>query len=148
MQLVNDLSKYNLIPNKTYTVLTPKIQTNLLSHLYRGIFDGDGWITNRWVKNRIPSYEVCFSSASENFLIEIKEFLNKECNSKKGYIIHRQRINCAVYELHFGGNTQFYEICDVLYKNSTHETRLTRKYNKYLSTLDLCKNPQILQNFR
>lgn len=42
---VNDLSKYGVIPNKTRTVFLPRIDENLMSHLLREIFDGDGWIT-------------------------------------------------------------------------------------------------------
>lgn len=42
-----DLSKYGIIPQKTYTAKPPIINEPLQHHFIRGLIDGDGWISAR-----------------------------------------------------------------------------------------------------
>ena len=44
-KIVEDLAKFGIIQNKSFTVRVPSLPSFLRSHLWRGIFDGDGWIS-------------------------------------------------------------------------------------------------------
>lgn len=40
------LSQYGLVQGTSYGISLPYIGVNLMNHLIRGIFDGDGWVTS------------------------------------------------------------------------------------------------------
>lgn len=42
---VNDLAKWTIVPNKTFTCKLPTLPDNLMPHLIRGCIDGDGYIS-------------------------------------------------------------------------------------------------------
>jgi hypothetical protein len=42
--MAEDLAKYGVVPRKSYNTYLPKISDKWMSHLIRGIFDGDGSI--------------------------------------------------------------------------------------------------------
>ena len=42
--MAEDLAKYGVIPRKSYSTYLPKISCEMMPHLIRGIFDGDGSI--------------------------------------------------------------------------------------------------------
>lgn len=44
-EMANDLSKYGVVPRKSNITYLPKISDDLMPHLVRGIFDGDGTVT-------------------------------------------------------------------------------------------------------
>jgi len=44
--MANDLSRYGVGPNKTFTATLPIIHEEYMRHLIRGIMDGDGNITS------------------------------------------------------------------------------------------------------
>ena len=47
-KMFDDLSNYGVVPNKTWnTYLPDNIPNDLISHLIRGIMDGDGWIAKK-----------------------------------------------------------------------------------------------------
>ncbi len=58
--MCQDLAKYGIVQNKTSTVRFPDLQENLVPHLIRGAFEGDGWISimSRYGK---PTYELGFT---------------------------------------------------------------------------------------
>lgn len=43
-KMVEDLAKYGVVPNKTLTTYVPEVRIDLVPHLLRGMFDGDGSI--------------------------------------------------------------------------------------------------------
>jgi hypothetical protein len=67
-EIVNDLIKYGVIPNKTFKMKFPCIPGKYLSHFIRGYFDGDGHV--RILGN---SLEIIFTSANEQFLLSVQE---------------------------------------------------------------------------
>ena len=136
VKIRDDLAKYGVVPNKTLLTYTPEIDDILLPHFYRGVFDGDGWITARKLSTGGPAYEACFSSGAEPFLVEIKSWVNLKLNNTKGYIIHRKRPNQSVYELHFGGNTISKQVLSLLYNGCHHGIALDRKYNLCRTVLE------------
>lgn len=49
-KMTQDLKKYNVIPRKSHTVRFPEnIDSNMIHHVIRGIFDGDGCISHNLV---------------------------------------------------------------------------------------------------
>ena len=113
--LIHTVQQYGLVPNKSLITRTPALPNHLLRHFYRGVFDGDGWITNRYLKTGKKSWELCFSSGCKAFLNEIHQWVCSETKQQRGYIIHRNRHNQSVYELHFGGNKIFPAVAALLY---------------------------------
>lgn len=74
------LERLGITERKTYTVRLPDVDN--MSHLLRGIFDGDGCvyksITHDNKYGRFYTYTyVSISSGSHDFLVDIKEFLSK-----------------------------------------------------------------------
>jgi hypothetical protein len=71
VKLIQSLQKYNVIPNKTFTIrLDFDIPQQFLGDYLRGLFDGDGWITCR--RNTIE-FGIC--SGSINFLDDVKTII-------------------------------------------------------------------------
>lgn len=46
--MAEDLKQWGIIPNKSFYTYLPQIQDSLMSHLIRGILDGDGSIEAKW----------------------------------------------------------------------------------------------------
>lgn len=134
--MVKSLSTLGVVPNKTHCTQTPDIDESLLRHFYRGILDGDGWITNRYQSRGKINCEFGFSSGCEVFIHEIHDWIQTQLARKCGYIIHRQRSNGSVYQLTIGGNTLFKQLCKLFYEDAT--SYLDRKHdrvNNYLKCL-------------
>lgn len=55
VKMAEDLSKYGVVPNKTFISYVPKIKERLVNHLLRGIFDGDGSISHSIQTGRTTS---------------------------------------------------------------------------------------------
>lgn len=78
-QMVEDLERYNIIPNKTNNLQWPeKLPKYLYCDYILGYFDGDGHITSWTVKDKIY-WRVGFSSSSRSFLEHISQ---NTCNIK------------------------------------------------------------------
>jgi hypothetical protein len=79
--LVNILSQWGIVENKTLSLIFPSISTPYLSSFIRGYFDGDG--TVYWRHRKYPTYTssqiVCrFISGSLNFLSRLAEALTEQ----------------------------------------------------------------------
>ena len=64
---VDDLSKYGVIPNKTSSVYLPILEDNMMPHLIRGLFDGDGWVSHR-------GHNIGFCG-NERLVTELRDYL-------------------------------------------------------------------------
>jgi predicted transcriptional regulator len=124
-QLKLDINKYINTNNKTFELKWCKnIPENLIVHFTRGYFDGDGCVHLNKEKSNYSASIV----GTENFLNGLKNFYNKSCNNKDGSI----KVYKTYSHLVFGGKYVSKTFLDWLYKDSTEETRLSRKYRKYL----------------
>ena len=120
--LSGSLIKIGVIPNKTGKEFLPVIDSLLINHLIRGVFDGDGTIgcyNNSWA--------LSFCSCSNKLLLEIKSIINNALGINKGSINNLKNRNA--YRLKFEGNRLAPLVGDFLYKNSN--IYLDRKYEKY-----------------
>lgn len=127
-QLVNDLAKYGVVPNKTHIVKPPtNIPTHLLAHFWRGWVDGDGHVGimkskgNEYpVVNLVGTYAAC-----EGF----KNFCLQYMNSKSNIYEHKDK---SLWTYAVRGSFAV-PILDVLYSDAT--IYLDRKYAKAMEIL-------------
>lgn len=122
-QVINDLMRFNVIPNKTKIYDMPEWLTNhsLLHHFMRGYFDGDGHIGVR--DNKKMRWHL---SGNFYFLKKFQSILEYMCNIHHNEIFTRpNELSCLEYE----GNIIVPKICQFLYNNSTFH--LDRKYEVY-----------------
>jgi hypothetical protein len=71
VKLIDSLKKYNVIPNKTFSIsLDFNLPQQFLGDYLRGLFDGDGWVTCR--RNTIE-FGLC--SGSKQFMDDIHNII-------------------------------------------------------------------------
>lgn len=119
-EMVKDLLKLGLTPNKSLTIKFPKIPLRYLSHFIRGYFDGDGSIFLSWRKRDkkyIPKADLC--SGSKDFLNPIAKLFGITVQKHGKY-----------FQLFFKYKS-FYKFTNFIYKDLG--LFMNRKYNKYLS---------------
>ena len=130
-KIFNDLSKYNITPNKTWKFHPINIPDNFISHFIRGYFDGDGSIT----KSSAGYYTVKIVG-NQKTTKYISNFL------KENYIYHiliedkRKYIGGKLYSINIStidGVKNFYNIiykdCDDLY--------MDRKKDRFEEFIDI-----------
>lgn len=119
-QMVNDLSKYNIVQNKSYlNAPFPDLNKEFIYDFIRGYFDGDGCIY--WSSSG-KKYILDFCG-QRNFLEELKTILDKDKLS-----LCQNSISKQTYNLKICGKKDVFRILTKMYENSTQETRLDRKY--------------------
>ena len=123
--LYNSLIKLGITPNKSLTIAHVGVPLSLMSHFIRGVFDGDGWINGRRVTH------VQFGIAGNRpFLQRIQDTLVRNCNINKVKLYPLSQRGKA-HKLQYTGS-QIFRILNFLYKKSSYQTRLDRKYQKML----------------
>lgn len=121
------LAEYNIIPNKTKSFIMPleKIPNEFLWDFIRGMMDGDGCITIFSDENRTNPYGISFVSANKTCVEQMRAIwgINNKISELKGsYVLQKCGEGCI-------------EILDSMYKDSTEDTRLNRKFLKYWSII-------------
>jgi hypothetical protein len=123
-ELCNDLeSNFNIVPNKSLVYIPPDwIEGRLMRHFVRGIFDGDGCISQTRTNGYIYPH-VSFVSGSSICITNINNFLSQQClvNSSICKIGNSYRIQWT------GSSAE--AVVDYLYRDSSRF--LSRKYKKY-----------------
>lgn len=117
-----DLISLGCVPRKSLLLTKlPNIDQKYIYSFIRGVFDGDGCL--RYDKSR-KCYGLSFVSGSVSFLAEIRDILGisrlKICHSHE-----------KTYRFELVAQNDLYRILTLLYKDSTEDSRLNRKYNKY-----------------
>ena len=82
-KMANDLSKYYIIPNKTFKTQLPILEEKYMSHLIRGIFDGDGWVSGYLSKSGRTPFGFC---GTELLVTQIRDYLSDKINIHKAKI--------------------------------------------------------------
>lgn len=130
-QIFQDLSKYNIVPNKTYVVqhLPTNIPKEYLKDYIRGLIDGDGSISFDETKSKdvtlhFTSYH---ESIAKDFQNLIDKFLIQKNNSNKLYFT-------SAWHCQWRGYQQVTKILDMVYKDA--DLYIDRKYNSYLQLLN------------
>lgn len=132
-QLANDLNiNFNITPRKSLSLESPNLSDeNLIRAFIRGYFDGDGYITNGKTGAQI-------GFCGTNQVVQwIRDQLIRFVGSKPGSI----RFHRSIYTLRFSGNKNSRKIMEWLYVDTAQETRLTRKFNRYLEYFNVGELP-------
>lgn len=121
---------FDIKPQKTFNISFPiNMPKEFLSDYLRGYFDGDGCISN----GAKDCLHISFTSGSTTFLNQCIEYFYN-----LGIKIRKSKLNSTEKPIIQKNITIDYtctnalKILNHLYKNSNENTRLTRKYNKYL----------------
>ncbi len=128
-ELVFDsLVNLGIIPNKSSKMGVVKIPDNLMNHFIRGFFDGDGCLSGKKVTH------LQFSLIGHKLLLkQIQKILIEKCQVSKVKLYPASYTNKSkVLRLQYTGS-QIFKILEFIYKNSKAETRLRRKYQKYIN---------------
>lgn len=125
-QLANDLSKFNIIPNKTYLVDNLIIPENFKIDFFRGLIDGDGSIyqlkTGHWQMN------ICGHSL--NVVSQISELGNSFIDKKgSGHISFYDN----VYR-HTWNEKDTKKLLEIMYKNC--KIAIARKQLKAMAAIE------------
>lgn len=132
--LIEDLKKYGVIQNKTYTDMHLPIVSDdiLLKHFIRGYFDGDGCFTysirkpnpkNREINYRISAHwTICCKTSS--ILLEMQKYFTSFGIKTNINYIKRDDI----YNLTTSSRKEIIKIFNLLFHNCNYS--LPRKYNK------------------
>lgn len=123
-KMFDDISKFGVVPNKTFKTYLPFISAEFMPHLIRGVFDGDGWITTRKTKTGSISSTVGFCGVF-NFMEQIRDYLCGELGLYCVKVVTGDRIPT----IQWSSSRDVKEIGRYLYQNST--THLIRKFDKF-----------------
>ena len=120
VNIVNYIKKYNIIQNKSlsFTIPQKEIPDYYLLDFIRGLIDGDGCIRI----NNHQQISLSFCSGNQNCCQQVASILN---------IKNKISYSGNVWRFQVTGNIKAKKILDNLYKNSSYNTRLDRKYNIY-----------------
>lgn len=116
-KMVNDLSKYGVIPRKSFKTFFPAVPKQFERHLIRGIFDGDGCISNG----------ICSFFGNDKLLVGIQDILEKDIGIPKGKITKRETNGADSFS--FGAKQSVLKFFHYIYDDST--IYLTRKRIKF-----------------
>lgn len=127
-KIVNDLGKYGIVMNKTFSVRLPKVEERLIPHLLRGCFEGDGG--------------VCYSKRRGKIENEVNFCGNYECVSdfqrlicKFGVTKNKISKNNSIWRVRWSSKKDLKKIFEVLYC-CDNKHRLERKYNRFKNIIE------------
>lgn len=109
-EIIKDLAKYGVIPNKTHFSYIPEVPIHLIPHLFRGIFDGDGSVYINDNRLKISIYGT--NRLCQQYLDFLKDFLNLKTKS-------RVYDKVGVSFINFSIKTDVKTIYDFLYSDAT-----------------------------
>jgi len=130
--IFNDLQRFNIVPNKTYSYQFPEWLINhpMVNHFMRGYIDGDGSICSS-IRNNYSSKQVSISLLGRLlFLKSFNNILIKQCKIVGSKIVIKSN---ETYRIRYSGNQQCKIIGEFLYKNAT--IFLDRKFDKIKTLL-------------
>ena len=125
-KIFNQLVNLGILPNKSLKIKNVLVPEKSIAHFIRGVFDGDGWVGGRKI-----THLQFMIAGNKPFLKQIQKVLVKKCGVNEVRLYSLSKENGA-YKLQYTGS-QIFRILEFLYQNSAPETRLTRKYEKYLA---------------
>jgi hypothetical protein len=123
-------SLYLITPRKSLVLEFPEISEELLPHFIRGYFDGDGTLCETFSNvNSITSSIIAGFLGSPAFMVRCSEIVHRVINKNNTLklMTHTNGIN-LILKLNTNDAKKF---LTWIYKDSTPETRLDRKYCLY-----------------
>lgn len=125
-KLIDELSKYEAVKQKSLTLIYPKLMSNMyMRHFIRGFFEGDGCV--KYNKNR--NYVCINFKGTYEFLKQLKWKL-KCCLGIRGSICKTKNTTKNVYDYYINGNKMAITFLNWIYYDSEDYMRLDRKYKR------------------
>lgn len=138
-ELCNYLSKYNIVPNKTWTYFPINIPNEFWWHFLRGFFDGDGSVG--WEDDWLPHRNHISMAGNQKLIQTISDFLNDN-NIKHGvYEDKREKYTNRFYNLSINSKANKIIFIERLYKDC-NDLYLNRKKIKCDSFIEKCRSMQ------
>ena len=119
-EMANDLAQYGVIPNKSWISHLPVIRKDLMPHLIRGIFDGDGTVT---IDKRGDPHFAFYGS--QGICEDIRDYLHETIGLNKNTV---SKTTC--YHIWWGGKTTATTFYNYVY-DSCGKYYLERKKSKF-----------------
>jgi hypothetical protein len=125
--MAEDLAKYGVVPRKSYNTFLPQISENWMSHLIRGIFDGDGSILAKPSPNNdghnrfLHSISFC---GSHELMTNISDYIFEKLDLKQKPAVY-DYADKQLSEIKIQNIDDIYSFGTWMYQNST--IFLTRK---------------------
>ncbi len=127
-EITKDLMNFGLTRYKSQELKwIEQIPYQYVSHFVRGYFDGDGHVGLAQAHNPNNKKLIVKLVSTLSFIQRLKLEFEKHYGSECGSIID----NSSYYELVYTGSNHTKSFLDWIYKDSTEETRLKRKYDIY-----------------
>ena len=124
-KMCKDLAKYNIHQRKSYDIEMPNIDSGLIPHYLRGLFDGDGSYHYHYdIKNNRYRYIFEIVSANKIFVEQIQQYLLSV--GIKTNLYYRKEFN--YFRLMTASKRELLKLIDLLYSNAT--VYLDRKFEK------------------
>jgi DNA-binding Lrp family transcriptional regulator len=135
-KMCNDLSKYGIVPNKTFTLDLPNIEKKFMHSYLLGLFDADGSIfySKFLRKGRNKNTEIYRFSITTNTKLcnQISDFLEKELNIKLSISSKKNTKNISIAQI--SKNKDMVYLSRYLYQNPN--MGLLRKKLKFAAAHD------------
>lgn len=132
-KMIEDLSKYGIIENKTFTVDIPNIKKELISSLLRGCFEGDGGISKSFRKKyKRYEYELSFCG-NYNCVSSFNKIISREIDMPPKNIVKSN----SIFRVRWSSRSEIIKIMEYLYRDCG-EHKLSRKYD-YIKELKAIK---------
>ena len=127
-EITKDLMNFGLTRHKSQELKwIEQTPDQYVSHFVRGYFDGDGHVGLAQAHNPNNKKLIIKLVSTLPFIERLKIEFQKHYDSECGSIVD----NKTYYELVYTGSNHTKSFLDWIYKDSTEETRLKRKYDIY-----------------
>lgn len=114
-----DLSKYGIVPQKTYTAKPPVFQEPMQHHFIRGLIDGDGWISEKAHQLGFCGNEYAVTYVHDLFVDQLGVYNTK--------ILHTGK---HLWQVTWASRKDIKKIGEYMYEDKG-DCYLKRKYEKY-----------------
>ena len=144
--MADDLKQYGVVPRKSYITYLPKINDIYMSHLIRGILDGDGSILAKPSPkqdghNRYLHY-ISFCG-SHQLMEDIAKYLYNNLQLKQPIQVYNYQ-DKNLSDIHIQNYEDMEKVGDWLYKNATiYLVRKNNIYNLFKEHYNQIKNKEI-----
>ncbi len=136
--IFDDLSKYGIIPNKTWNMHLKNIPKKFMPSFLLGYFDGDGSIThNKHGTITKTDVSICGTKSS----IDSISYMLDELNLKYLLILdNRKKYKGEFYHLVFKNTTEKYCFLKTIYENNNDILKLKRKEERVFDLIYKIEN--------
>lgn len=122
-KMISDLNQLGFSRDKTYNTIVPKIPEHLERHFWRGVMDGDGYVS---VHGKIYTTLEVGICGHINTVTAFSEFLKRnDIKSTKIFPDH------SIFAVRASGSKSALKFLNLIYTDSDPKLCLKRKYAKY-----------------